>query len=43
MHKEFLWENLKQRDYYEDLDTDRGAILKWSLKAKERMVWTRFM
>jgi hypothetical protein len=43
MHTEFWWENLKQRDHYEDLDIDRRVILKWSLRAKDRMVWTSYM
>jgi hypothetical protein len=43
MHTEFWWENLKQRDHYEDKDTDGRVILKRSLNKKDRMVWTRFM
>jgi hypothetical protein len=27
-----LWGNLRERDYLEDLDVDRGIILKWILR-----------
>jgi hypothetical protein len=43
MHTGFWWENLKQRDHSETLDIDGRVILKWNLKEKDSMVWTRFM
>ena len=32
MHTGFWWENLSERDHFEDPDVDRGIILKWVFK-----------
>ena len=32
VHTEFLWENLRERDHFEDLDVDGKIILKWIFK-----------
>jgi hypothetical protein len=32
MHAGFWWGNIKERDHFEDLDTDKKIILKWLLR-----------
>jgi hypothetical protein len=43
MHTGLRWENLKQRDHSETLHIDGRVVMKWNLKGKDSMVWTRFM
>jgi len=36
----FWWGNLRERDYLEDPDLDRGIILKWIFRKRDVGVWT---
>jgi hypothetical protein len=40
MHTIFWSENLKVRDYLEDLDVEKRIILEWILRKYGGMVWT---
>jgi hypothetical protein len=40
MHMKFWSENLRGRDYMEDLGTDRKIILEWILEKQGGKVWT---
>jgi hypothetical protein len=35
--------NLKGRDNFEDLNTDKSIILKWNLKKQGAGMWTKFI
>jgi hypothetical protein len=43
MHTKFLSENLKRRDYIEDLDVDGRIILGWILRNLDMKLWTGCM
>jgi hypothetical protein len=43
MHAKFWFENLKRRDYLEDLDIDGSIILKRMLEKWGGKVWTGFI
>jgi hypothetical protein len=47
VHTEFWWENLKGKEYLEDIDTD-GIILKWiskneKLRVSAGMTWLKIV
>ena len=40
MYTRFWWENLKERDYFEDLGLDGRIILRWILRKWDVGAWT---
>jgi hypothetical protein len=43
MHTEFLWRNLKERDYLEGVGINGRIILKWISKKWDRRAWAGFI
>jgi hypothetical protein len=38
MHKEFWWESLKERDYWEEVDVVGKIVLKWIFERQDGVV-----
>jgi len=43
MHKIFWLENIKGRNYSEDLDVSRMVMLEWILVKQSRKAWSGWM
>jgi len=43
VHAGFWWDNLRERDHFEDLDVDGRLIFKWIVRKWDGDVWTGFL
>ena len=43
VHAGFWWDNLRERDHFEDLDVDGRLIFEWIFRKWDEEVWTGFL
>jgi len=43
VHAGFWWDNLRERDHFEDLDVDGRLIFEWIFRKWDGEVWTGFL